>query len=96
MLEKLNHFLLLFPDKWFLAIIWAIVFFSWYITKHEFLAQLTRDLTMALLAILGIRRTQQNINTDSINADSMPIEQIDVTVEKQSPEEKKRNVPEGE
>ena len=79
-----------------MAIIWAIVFFSWYITKHDFLAQLTRDLTMALLAILGIRRTQQNINTDSINAESMPIEQIDVTVKEKEVVKPGENKPEGE
>ncbi len=46
-----------FPDKWLLFVVWLIVFAAAMVFGRDFLDALTRDLTMALLAVLGFKRS---------------------------------------
>ena len=85
-MERVNKFLRDFADKWYLFIVFCIVFVAWLAFKHDFLAQLSRDLVMAMLAIAGFKRTAgettittDTVKTPAINNETMPGATINVS-----------------
>ena len=70
-MENFNKFLRDFADKWYLFIVFCVVFFAWLHYQNDFLAQLARDLVMAMLAIAGFKRVTQETATTNIDADTI-------------------------
>lgn len=80
-MEKFNKFLKDFADKWYIFIIFCVVFAAWLVFKNDFLAQLSRDLVMAMLAIAGYKRvTETTVNADTIETPNVNAASMDNSV----------------
>jgi hypothetical protein len=76
--KSVIEFLKNFPNKWLLFLLFVIVFASYLWLRHDFLAQVSRDLIVAILTITGVRQRgavgenvrEQNVNIGDFSAEN--------------------------